>query len=73
MNKYKDIIEGWSNLLIKKDTIENIAIPRLDICANCEFNKHKPNINILSTCGKCGCTLEAKTRCLNCKCPENKW
>ncbi len=24
-------------------------------------------------CTKCGCTLSAKTKCLSCACPLNKW
>lgn len=43
---------------------------RLAICSQCP-------INIDEVCDKasggCGCNLEAKTACKNCKCPIGKW
>lgn len=28
---------------------------------------------MFSTCKECGCPLKAKTACLHCQCPLNKW
>jgi hypothetical protein len=54
--------------------IEEISKERIDICKDCEHvsTKHKtirPDLH----CTDCGCTLAAKTKCLSCKCPKDKW
>ena len=45
------------------------------ICNGCEFHsKNKPNsLRPDVHCLDCGCTLSAKTACLSCQCPKNKW
>lgn len=74
MNKIQQIIQGWKNNLIRDEEVEKIAIPRLEICANCELNSSYPKeLNLLSTCTSCGCNLNAKVRCVKCSCPKNKW
>lgn len=50
----------------------------MEICRNCEFDsKNIPNYKNLTRpdehCIKCGCTLAAKTKCMSCACPINKW
>lgn len=66
VDKFKEIKEGWQNLLFKDPEIEKMANERAAICAACPFNLH-------SVCEKCGCPLAAKTRSPKSKCPENKW
>lgn len=72
------IYEGWKNHLIPsknlKDIIKNVSEERLEICNACDshsknYKKNRPDDH----CTKCGCTLLAKTKCLSCNCPINKW
>jgi hypothetical protein len=74
----QQIFEGWRNhLLPRKElelVIEQASKERMEICNNCEHvsTKHKtvrPDVH----CTDCGCTLSAKTKCLSCNCPKNKW
>lgn len=62
--------EGLRNKLLPpeelKELIESTYQERIAICNNCEFKRN-------SRCGKCGCILEVKTRCLSCNCPISKW
>lgn len=78
MGVIQQIIEGWGNhLLPRKElelVIEQTSQERMDICNNCEYvsTKHssiRPDVH----CTDCGCTLSAKTKCLSCNCPKNKW
>ena len=75
----QQIIEGWRNNLFppeeKKKIIEEISAYRMDICDGCDFHSkhHSTPIRPDVHCTKCGCTLAAKTKCLSCNCPENKW
>lgn len=68
--KLGEIYEGWKNLVFEDKRIEEIALPRIDICSTCPTrtegfcDKSK---------GGCGCYIEAKTRCENCKCPKGLW
>lgn len=70
IKKLGRIYEGWKNLVFKDKKVEEIALPRLEICANCPIMKD-------GFCSKdrggCGCLCEAKARCIECKCPKNKW
>lgn len=78
------LYEGWRNKLIPpadmKEQIEQVAKERLAICDRCShqsenrkktgrYHSIRPDVH----CTECGCTLSAKTRCLACKCPINKW
>ena len=63
----QEIIDGWSNLVIRDTSVEPIAKSRLEMCINC------PNFTIMHTCKLCGCYLPAKTRSLSSQCPINKW
>lgn len=72
MNKIKDFLNSWTDLLmsslnIKDNTEEEKKIlkDRLNICHECEYRKR-------FYCGVCGCPLLAKVRSLN-SCPKNKW
>jgi hypothetical protein len=73
--KIKEIVEGWTNLAFSSDEkIENMSRERMKICNACDLisTKHKtkrPDVH----CTECGCTLAAKTRSVDSKCPINKW
>ncbi len=72
------IYEGWRNKLLPpkelKALIEKTSQERLEMCAKCPHHSslHK-TIRPDEHCTYCGCTLSAKTRCLSCKCPIDKW
>ena len=50
---------------------------RMRICKQCEFHsanrKDYKTIRPDAHCTHCGCTLSAKTKCLSCECPLQKW
>ena len=78
MGVIQQIIEGWGNHLLPRKELELIieqtSQERMKICNNCEHvsTKHKtvrPDVH----CTDCGCTLAAKTKCLSCNCPLDKW
>jgi hypothetical protein len=75
---FSQIYEGWKNNLFPaadmRDYIEEVSKERMAICEGCDFisTKHKsirPDVH----CTDCGCMLSAKTKCLSCACPKNKW
>ena len=75
---FSQIYEGWKNNLFPaadmRDYIEEVSKERMSICEGCEFisTKHKsvrPDVH----CTDCGCMLAAKTKCLSCACPKDKW
>ncbi len=76
--KLSEIYEGWKNKLFPaqelKEIINRVSEERMVICNSCDLisTKHdsiRPDIH----CTNCGCTLSAKTKCLSCKCPLDKW
>ena len=74
----KQIFEGWKNNIIPpkdlKDEIERVSNHRMSICNNCEHHsKNHKTVRVDAHCTNCGCTLSAKTKCLSCKCPIDKW
>ena len=79
MINFKQIYEGYKNLLIPssdmKVTISNVRHERLAICAECPLHSkfHKTPLRMDEHCTECGCNLEAKTSCLSCACPKEKW
>jgi hypothetical protein len=76
-----EIYEGWKNHLLPrkelKSEIRKIASDRIGICEDCSYHsKNRLNYKSLRVdahCTDCGCTLSAKTKCLSCSCPRNKW
>lgn len=75
---FSQILEGWRNNLFPKEDmkahIDALHAERMAICEGCEFistkhKSHRPDVH----CTQCGCTLAAKTKCLSCSCPLNKW
>jgi hypothetical protein len=78
MINFAKIYEGWRNKLIPPahltELINATANERINICLNCPHHSrfHK-TLRPDSHCIDCGCTLSAKTRCLSCSCPKDKW
>lgn len=79
MINFSQIYEGWRNKLVPpadmKQTIQQVSKERLSICNNCPFHSknHKTPLRPDAHCTDCGCNLEAKTACLSCSCPQDKW
>jgi len=74
----KEIFDGWRNHILPpsalKKEIKRIHTKRINICESCEHHsKHHDSIRPDDHCTICGCTLVAKTKCLSCKCPIDKW
>jgi len=67
MSKLNEIFEGWKNLTIQNEQIENEAKKRIEICVNC-IHLTKRNY-----CDVCGCYMPAKVRSPKSKCNLNKW
>lgn len=75
---FSQIYEGWKNNLFPskdmKPLIEQVAKERMDICEKCPMHsKNFRTKRVDEHCRDCGCTLSAKTRCLSCECPQNRW
>jgi hypothetical protein len=79
MGKIKEIANGWSNLLISSPKINELSKERMLICEGCDNYSENAKKNGYKTiridvhCTKCGCTLAAKTRSEDSRCPINKW
>lgn len=69
-NNKNAIAKGVFNSIVRKEEIEELAKTRFTICSNCPSKVVK---NFVTTCDECGCVLSFKTRCVDCKCPINKW
>jgi hypothetical protein len=73
------IYEGWRNRLIPpedlKAQIEAVSGQRMTICRDCPHHSsfHFTPLRPDEHCTQCGCTLAAKTACLSCQCPIDKW
>lgn len=79
MINFSQIYEGWRNKLVPpadmKQTIQQVSKERLSICSKCPFHSknHKTPYRPDAHCVDCGCNLEAKSACLSCGCPQDKW
>lgn len=78
MSKLSQIYEGWRNNLIPPKKLQEVialtSTTRLAICDSCpHHSKFHKTIRVDDHCTHCGCTLAAKTKCLSCACPINKW
>jgi len=79
--RLNEVKEGWKNHLFpdeeEKELIEKVSKERMDICNLCEeHSSNKLNYSTIRPdvhCTNCGCTLFAKTKCLTCECPLQKW
>jgi len=59
-----------------KENIRKISQERMAICDACEWcseNKPKKPRRFDKHCTHCGCVLSAKTKCLSCSCPIERW
>ena len=57
-----------------KGVIEETSEERINICLTCpHHSKWHKTLRPDDHCTNCGCTLAAKTKCLSCACPLNKW
>ncbi len=77
-----NILEGWKNVIVKNEAVENVALKRAETCMKC---KHSKNLVVLSwidrdikkqrnkVCEICNCPLIAKIRSRNETCPKNYW
>jgi len=65
-SKLEEIVAGWKNVIFTDKAVEEMALKRATICAECPHNVNK-------ICQECGCPLVAKTRSPQSKCPKNKW
>ena len=75
---FKQILEGWRNNTIPpshlKDLIKTTSEQRINICLDCGYHsKYHKTLRPDAHCTNCGCTLAAKTKCLSCECPIDKW
>lgn len=68
--KLTEIIDGWKHLINRDPKVEEIALKRASICAECP--EAKQILGVLK-CDACGCPLIAKTRSMDSKCPKDKW
>ena len=66
LKQLKNIVDGWKNVFISNDEVEELAAEREKICLQCP---HKKKI----TCGLCGCPLHAKLRAVEAECPDGRW
>lgn len=79
MINFGQIYEGWRNKLIPpadmKDMIQQVSKERVTICNDCPFHSKNHNTPLRpdAHCTDCGCNLEAKSACLSCSCPQDKW
>lgn len=79
MINFKQIYEGYKNLIIPsadmKVAISQVRQERLNQCFDCPFHSkfHKTPLRPDDHCTECGCNLDAKTSCLTCECPKQKW
>ena len=76
--KLSEIYEGWRNNILPpeklKDKIAEVSAERIDICNSCiNHSKNHKTVRPDAHCVSCGCTLSAKTKCLSCSCPVEKW
>ena len=75
IKKAGNIVEGYKNLVITNNVVEELACKRLDICRGCTFTKPLVKVNNVQyyTCSFCSCPIDAKTRSTGEVCPINKW
>ena len=71
-DKVKNIATGYTKLIIKDSTTEELAAFRLGKCYTCPNRLIIP-IASIDVCKKCGCVLEAKTRAKDEQCPISLW
>lgn len=75
LQKASNIVEGYYNLVIKDNVVEELACKRISICLACEFKVPLVRVNEkwYFSCSKCNCPIDAKTRSTGERCPLGKW
>lgn len=68
--KAAEIADGWKNLMVMDEVVEETAAKRAEVCAKCPEYGKKLGIPV---CNNCGCPLAAKTRSTLGTCPLGKW
>ena len=72
----KQILEGITNSVFKKEDVEVIAAEREKICATCEHLDLEGSSCLVSgtqpCCGQCGCSLKFKLRSLSSDCGDEE-
>lgn len=83
--KYKNIVDGFSYLIVPDTEVEKVAKKRAEICARCphaKFITGTPKTIMVNDktitfkamqCGVCGCALAAKVRSMDDFCPIRLW
>lgn len=70
------ILEGVMNNIFKKESVEEIAEQRLEICSTCpSLDKEGTSCLVPGTqpcCGECGCSLKLKVRSLSSSCGDEE-
>jgi len=73
---FKGILEGLSNSVFVKESVEKVAAERIAICKQCPHYSVNvvaagggPFIRKDSFCTDCGCNMYLKTRALSASCP----
>jgi hypothetical protein len=70
MNKAKEIITAYINLVTGDELVKQLAKERMDVCSTCPHKKEMLGVDI---CGLCHCPLMAKAHSSINSCPVNKW
>jgi hypothetical protein len=82
--KLQNIIAGWANLAFTDPNVEQVAIKRAEICAQCPKAEMVGGIHTIVVdnkttqvrglkCTECGCPISAKIRAMQDRCPLGKW
>jgi hypothetical protein len=66
LKQLKNMLDGWKNVFISDEEVEELAKERLIVCEQCPHKKK-------FTCSLCGCPLKAKLRAVEAECPDNRW
>lgn len=75
LKKASNIVEGYTNLIIKDSEVETLAATRKQICLACEFKKPLVKVNNIQyySCSICSCPVDSATRSTGYSCPKGKW
>jgi hypothetical protein len=81
---FQNIVDGWKNLVLYNEVVEQVAIKRAEICSKCPSAKFSNGVHTIVVdnqtkhirglyCDECNCPLSAKVRSSNDYCPLRKW
>lgn len=75
LKKTSNIIEAYSNLIIKDEEVEKLSKERMKICLSCNNKTVILSIgnNTYYACKFCNCPIDAKTRSKDEVCPIKLW